>query len=116
MDLLINHGTWIIVPIGLFVAFVYFHVFPKIALFLLARRLPEEDGCQGSTRTKLETTPTGGHAAPRSGRDARGARSSRLVTPGLPRGSSSPLLEDHQVYCPRLWRKNPTSRSSNSCG
>jgi hypothetical protein len=43
MDLLIKHGTWIIVPAGLMLAFVCTHVYAKVYPFLIARSLNEED-------------------------------------------------------------------------
>ncbi len=43
MDLLIKHGTWIIIPASLVLAFVYTHVYAKVYPFLIARSLSEED-------------------------------------------------------------------------
>lgn len=55
MDLLIEHGTWAIVPIGLALSFIYLHVFPKVYPFLVARRLDEEDSRQSHARSQPET-------------------------------------------------------------
>jgi hypothetical protein len=54
MDLLIKHGTWILVPIGLFLSFAYLHIFPKVYPFLLARRLDEQDGRQSILRARAK--------------------------------------------------------------
>lgn len=44
MDLLIKHGTWVIVPIGAAVAFVYLHVSAKVYPRRLARHDTARDG------------------------------------------------------------------------
>lgn len=46
MDLLIKHGTWVIVPIGIALSFIYLIVAPKIYPFLAARSLAEEDALE----------------------------------------------------------------------
>ncbi len=43
MDLLIKHGTWVIIPACLVLAFVYTHVYAKVYPFLIARSLTDED-------------------------------------------------------------------------
>ena len=73
MSLLIDHGTWIIVPIGLFVAFVYLHVYPKVYGRLLARWLQEND-CLESARTEPDASPSASRA-----RRAPGSRALRRL-------------------------------------
>jgi hypothetical protein len=46
MDLLIKHGTWVIVPIGIALSFIYLIVAPKLYPFLAARSLAEEDALE----------------------------------------------------------------------
>ncbi len=43
MDMLIKHGTWMIVPGGLALALIYNHVYAKVFPHLIARSLTEED-------------------------------------------------------------------------
>ncbi len=43
MDLLIKHGTWIIIPAGLVLSFVCTHVYARVYPFLIAQSLSEED-------------------------------------------------------------------------
>lgn len=57
MDLLIKHGTWIIVPIGLILSFVYLAVYPKVYPFLLARFLKEEDALNDSPQFEASEAP-----------------------------------------------------------
>ncbi len=52
MDLLIKHGTWIIVPIGLILSLVYLFAYPKIYPFLLARALEQEDAAKAAPRVE----------------------------------------------------------------
>ena len=54
MDLLIKHGTWVIVPIVLAVSFVYMHVYPKVYPFLVARSLAECDARQPAGQPRSE--------------------------------------------------------------
>ncbi len=43
MDLLIKHGTWIIIPASLVLAFVCTHVYARVYPLVIARSLREED-------------------------------------------------------------------------
>ena len=59
MDLLIKHGTWIVVPIGLAVSLIYMHVYPKVYPFLVARSLDEQDGRKPSLQADAEKQAPG---------------------------------------------------------
>jgi hypothetical protein len=57
MDLLIKHGTWIIIPAGLLLSFVFTHVYAKVYPFLIARSLNEEDWREQKRRVPASTQP-----------------------------------------------------------
>ena len=60
MHLLIEHGTWIIVPVVIVLGFIYLHVYPKVYPLLIARRLDEEDGRLPSAPLKAEQSVRSG--------------------------------------------------------
>lgn len=56
MALLVKHGTWVIIPAGLALAFVYTHVYAKIYPFLVARSLAQEDVSRRLMKIRVVTS------------------------------------------------------------